>query len=55
MKELTFYVADAEKINRKYRGKHMAIVGDKVVASGSDPKKTWISIKMKENQLIWFS
>jgi len=38
MKELSFYIAEAEKINRKYSGKHIAIVDDKVVASGNDPK-----------------
>ena len=36
MTELAFYVANAEEINRKYRGKHIAIVEDKVVASGDD-------------------
>ena len=41
MKELTFYVANAEEINRKFRGKYIAIVDDKVVASGDDPRKDW--------------
>ncbi len=47
MKELDFYVADAEKINKKYSGKHIAIVDDKVVASGSDPKEVWEKAKKK--------
>ena len=47
MKELTFYINDAAEINRKYSGKHIAIVDDKVVASGSDPKKVWETAKKK--------
>ena len=47
MKELTFYLTDADKINKKYGGKHIAIVEDKVVASGSDPKEVWESAKKK--------
>lgn len=47
MKELTFYVRNAEEINRKYRGKHAATVGNKVVASGNDPKKVWEEAKKK--------
>ncbi len=47
MKELTFYVADAEEINRKYGGKHIAIIDDKVVASGNDPKEVWEKAKAK--------
>lgn len=47
MKELSFYVTNAEEINKKYRGKHIAIVDDKVVASGDDPKKVWETAKKK--------
>jgi len=47
MKELTFYVTNAEEINRKYRGKHIAIVDDKVVASGDDPRQVWEAAKKK--------
>lgn len=47
MEELAFYVANAEEINRKFRGKHVAIVGNKVVASGSDPKRVWEEAKRK--------
>jgi len=47
MKELTFYVTNAEEINKKYSGKHIAIVDDKVVASGNDPRKVWEAAKKK--------
>jgi hypoxanthine-guanine phosphoribosyltransferase len=45
MTELAYYVTNAEEINRKYSGKHIAIVDDKVVASGDDPKKVWEAAK----------
>jgi hypothetical protein len=45
--ELTFYIKDAEKINKKYSGKHIAIVDNQVVASGSDPKAVWEKAKKK--------
>lgn len=41
MKELSFYVTNAAEINKKYRGKHIAMVDDAVVASGDDPRKVW--------------
>ena len=47
MKELAFYISEADNINGKYRGKHIAIVDDKVVASGSDPKLVWEKAKKK--------
>ena len=47
MTELAYYVTNAEEINRKYSGKHIAIVDDKVVASGDDPKKVWEAAKKK--------
>ncbi len=47
MKELSFYLTNADKINKKYSGKHIAIVEDKVVASGYDPKEVWESAKKK--------
>ncbi len=40
-RELQFYVAKASEVNRRYRGKHIAIVGDKVVASGKSPMEVW--------------
>ena len=45
--ELTFYVAQARKINKRYSGKHIAIVDEKVVASGSNPKEVWERAKKK--------
>jgi hypothetical protein len=53
MKELTFCVIDAEKINRKYCGKHIVIVDDKVVASESDPKDVWRKPKRKQPVLTF--
>jgi hypothetical protein len=63
MKELKFYISDAEKINRKYHGKHIAIVDDKVVAKLmselmetieilSDPKmmKAQRTLKLEESR-----
>ncbi|MGA3291169.1 MAG: DUF5678 domain-containing protein [Candidatus Bathyarchaeia archaeon] len=47
MKELVFHIADAYKINRKYGWKHITIVDDKVVSSGSDPKEGWEMTKKK--------
>jgi hypoxanthine-guanine phosphoribosyltransferase len=47
MTELAYYVTNAEEINRRYSGKHIAIVDDKVVASGDDPKKVWEVAKKK--------
>ncbi len=47
MKELAFYIADAEEINRKYSGKHIAIIDSQVVASGNDPKQVWEQAKKK--------
>jgi orotate phosphoribosyltransferase-like protein len=45
--ELTFYIKDAAEINKKYSGKHIAIVDNQVVASGSDPKEVWEQAKKK--------
>ncbi|TMI26029.1 succinyl-CoA synthetase subunit alpha [Candidatus Bathyarchaeota archaeon] len=41
MKELHFYVSKASEINRRFRGKHIAIIGDRVVASGRSPAEVW--------------
>lgn len=45
MKELAFYVSKADKINKEYAGKHIAIIGNKVVASGSNPLIAWKKAK----------
>jgi hypothetical protein len=47
MKELTFYVMKAEEINRKYSGRHIAIVGNKIVASGDSALKVLKEAKKK--------
>ncbi len=41
MKELRFYLSKAQEINRRFRGKHIAIIGDRVVASGKSPMEVW--------------
>jgi hypothetical protein len=41
MRELQFYVSSAQEINRRFAGKHIAIIGDKVVASGKSPMEVW--------------
>ncbi len=45
--EMLFYSSNAESINHKYAGKHIAIVGEKVVASGEDPREVWLEAKKK--------
>lgn len=47
MDELTFYVNSAREIDKKYAGKHIAIVGNKIVASGDSPKEVWEKAKKK--------
>ncbi len=41
MEELRFYLSKAREINRRFRGKHIAIIGDRVVASGKSPIEVW--------------
>lgn len=40
-KELRFYVSHAPEINNRFHGKHVAIIGDKIVASGANPRLVW--------------
>jgi hypothetical protein len=40
-RELRFYVTSAREINKRFAGKHIAIIGDKVVASGKSPMEVW--------------
>jgi uncharacterized protein DUF5678 len=40
-RELRFYVSSAREINERFAGKHIAIIGDKVVASGRSPMEVW--------------
>ncbi len=39
--EVGFYISKAREINRRFRGRHVAIVGDRVVASGKSPIEVW--------------
>ncbi len=39
--EIRFYISRAREINRRFRGRHIAIVGDRVVASGKSPIEVW--------------
>ena len=41
MREFQFYVSSAREINKRFAGKHIAIIGDKVVASGKSPMEIW--------------
>jgi Family of unknown function (DUF5678) len=40
-REFRFYVSKATEINRRFAGKHVAIIGDRVVASGKSPLEVW--------------
>ena len=40
-REFRFYVSKSTEINRRYAGKHVAIVGDHVVASGKSPLEVY--------------
>ena len=40
-REFRFYVSKAPEINRRFAGKHVAIVGNQVVASGESPLEVW--------------
>ena len=40
-REFQFYVSRAAEINRRYAGKHVAIIGDRVVASGNSPLEVY--------------
>src|SRR2546422_2142345 len=41
IRELRFYVSSAREINKRFAGKHIAILGDEVVASGKSPMEVW--------------
>ena len=41
IRELRFYVSSAREINKRFAGKHIAIIGDEVVASGKSPMYVW--------------
>ncbi len=40
-REFRFYVSKASEINRRFAGKHVAIIGDRIVASGKSPLEVW--------------
>ncbi len=40
-REFRFYVSKAPEINRRFAGKHVAIIGDRIVASGMSPLEVW--------------
>ena len=46
-KEMLFYAGNAEAINEKYAGKHVAIVDEQIAAAGDDPKTVWLEAKKK--------
>ena len=41
MRELRFYVSSAREINKRFAGRHIAIIGNKVAASGKSPMEVW--------------
>jgi hypothetical protein len=41
IRELRFYISKAREINNQFPAKHIAIIGDKVVASGKSPMTVW--------------
>ncbi len=49
-REFRFYVSHAPEINRRFAGKHVAIVGDRVVASGKSPLEVWKRAKHSHPQ-----
>ena len=40
-REFRFYVSKAPEINRRFAGKHVAIIGDRIVASGKRPLEVY--------------
>ncbi len=40
-REFRFYVSKAPEINKRFAGKHVAIVGDRIVASGKSPLEVY--------------
>jgi hypothetical protein len=44
-KEFNYYSSHSLEISRKYKGKHIAIVGNKIVASGKNAMTVWESAR----------
>lgn len=40
-REFQFFVSQATEINKRYAGKHVAIVGDRIVAAGKSPLEVY--------------
>ncbi len=40
-REFRFYISEAPEINKRFAGKHVAIIGDRVVASGRSPLEVY--------------
>ena len=49
-REFRFYVSKAPEINRRFAGKHVAIIGDRIVASGKSPLKVYKRAKKSHPQ-----
>jgi uncharacterized protein DUF5678 len=49
-REFRFYVSKAPEINRRYAGKHVAIIGDRIVASGKSPLEVYKRAKKSHPQ-----
>jgi len=49
-REFRFYVSKAPEINRSFAGKHVAIIGDRIVASGKSPLEVWKRAKKSHPQ-----
>ena len=49
-REFRYYVSNAPEINRRFAGKHVAIIGDRVVASGRSPLEVWKRAKKSHPQ-----
>jgi len=47
MEELKFYITKSREINKKYGGKHIAIIGNKVIASGDSALEVFKQAKKK--------
>ena len=49
-REFQFYISKAPEINRRFAGKHVAIIGDRIVASGKSPLEVWKRAKRSHPQ-----
>ena len=49
-REFRFYVSKAPEINKRFAGKHVAIVGDRIVASGKSPLEVYKRAKRSHPQ-----